>query len=324
MMPATRDICLMMSCVASRCGDGFTDPGRTPPEQCDDGNTTSGDGCSATCQTEMMTTPPTGFRITNLDLISPRIVVVPLFGCNDVTQTPTFGFSVNGELDTAIRPMSMGGDYDLHIVDVFRPLAPAMASTPSEIHFNPMCMEAPTPDSCGPAATPDIVTATAMNQSAGNCFVPIAADVNTRAGTPAAYVPGANTVGAPCFVTNEQTIMVTLAGIVIPLQRARFAATYSGTPPTRLITGVVTGFLSDRAAADIILPATLPVVGGDPLYEHLQAGNRTTTNSMGATIADGCNVGGGTSEDDGDFNGATRGFWFFLNFEAELVTWTGP
>ena len=30
------------------CGDGFRDPG----EQCDDGNTVSGDGCSATCQLE--------------------------------------------------------------------------------------------------------------------------------------------------------------------------------------------------------------------------------------------------------------------------------
>src|SRR5262249_35967116 len=30
------------------CGDGSVDPG----EQCDDGNTISGDGCSATCQTE--------------------------------------------------------------------------------------------------------------------------------------------------------------------------------------------------------------------------------------------------------------------------------
>ncbi|HEU0032639.1 MAG TPA: DUF4215 domain-containing protein [Kofleriaceae bacterium] len=33
------------------CGDGHVDPG----EECDDGNTTSGDGCSATCEIE---TPP--------------------------------------------------------------------------------------------------------------------------------------------------------------------------------------------------------------------------------------------------------------------------
>jgi cysteine-rich repeat protein len=39
---------------AHYCGDGVVDTG----EQCDDGNTTSGDGCSSTCQTE--TVPETG------------------------------------------------------------------------------------------------------------------------------------------------------------------------------------------------------------------------------------------------------------------------
>ncbi|MBA3465143.1 MAG: DUF4215 domain-containing protein [Deltaproteobacteria bacterium] len=36
------------------CGDHFVDAG----EQCDDGNTASGDGCSATCMTEMNPPPP--------------------------------------------------------------------------------------------------------------------------------------------------------------------------------------------------------------------------------------------------------------------------
>ncbi|HJQ83579.1 MAG TPA: myxococcus cysteine-rich repeat containing protein, partial [Candidatus Binatia bacterium] len=34
--------------VAAVCGDGLAQP----PEECDDGNTTAGDGCSATCQLE--------------------------------------------------------------------------------------------------------------------------------------------------------------------------------------------------------------------------------------------------------------------------------
>ena len=43
--PATRDICVASTCVASRCGDTFVDDG----EHCDDGNTTSGDGCDNDC-----------------------------------------------------------------------------------------------------------------------------------------------------------------------------------------------------------------------------------------------------------------------------------
>ncbi len=52
MMPATRDICRMGMCLASRCGDGYRDAGAMPAEQCDDGNTMNGDGCSATCTVE--------------------------------------------------------------------------------------------------------------------------------------------------------------------------------------------------------------------------------------------------------------------------------
>ena len=37
-----------VSCRIPRCGDGFF----TPNEQCDDGNTRTGDGCSATCRAE--------------------------------------------------------------------------------------------------------------------------------------------------------------------------------------------------------------------------------------------------------------------------------
>jgi cysteine-rich repeat protein len=40
------------------CGDGTVDPG----EECDDGNTTSNDGCSSTCETEEEYLPPTAPR----------------------------------------------------------------------------------------------------------------------------------------------------------------------------------------------------------------------------------------------------------------------
>ena len=47
-----------MSC-AVRCGDGLVGTG----EQCDDGGTVGGDGCSATCQTEAAGSCPTGMRL---------------------------------------------------------------------------------------------------------------------------------------------------------------------------------------------------------------------------------------------------------------------
>lgn len=326
--PATRDICRTSACVASRCGDSFVDTGASPPEQCDDGNTSPGDGCSPTCQTE--TVGPTAFRVTSLDLISPRIVYnVPLRGCRDLTETPTdipFSgpFSVNMALQDEID------SYGLNIVSLFRPLAISSATSPLDVHFDSACAAGTPRDSCGPDATPDIVMTTANNMTTGTCFTPVAADVNTRAGTPAAYSPTVNTVGGPCFVTDETNLSVTFevsgSPLVVPLQRARIAATYSGTPTDRLVTGVVTGFVTDRVAADTTI--TLDFVGTVRLYQLLQAGNRATTNTAGMTVNDTtCNLGGGAMEDDGDTitsGGATvRGFWFFLNFEGEVVDWSG-
>jgi cysteine-rich repeat protein len=50
--------------AATMCGDGIVDSG----EQCDDGNTTPGDGCSASCQTEGGPGPnPVGGMIVPID-----------------------------------------------------------------------------------------------------------------------------------------------------------------------------------------------------------------------------------------------------------------
>lgn len=305
MMAGTRDICRSGVCAASRCGDSFVDTGATPPEQCDDGNALSGDGCSATCQTEMVM--PTGFRITNLDLVSPRIVASVLF-CIDATG------QVNGLIDDEI-----GMNYSLHIVDVFRPLNPAAAVTPAEVHFNAACDAAPTPDACSPDAMPDTIMSNANNRSAGTCF--------TADSTLVGPYSGLSSATAPCFVTDEVTLTVSLSGISIPLQRARVAATYSGTPVNRLINGTVTGFLTEVAAADLVLPSDIAIVGGDRLYQHLRGGNRAVRDSMGTSINDGC--GGGDDADLLDPSmpmSATnpRGFWFFLSFQADRVTWTEP
>ncbi len=318
--PGTRDVCnATMMCVRSRCGDGILDAGAAPAEQCDDGNTSNGDGCSSTCTMEMAV-PPSAFRVTTARLISPRIVAsIPFGGCQDLTDNcaRVFGScandSVNTLLQTAIDPMASGGDYSLHIVELFRPLNPAAASTPTEVHLNPVCMEGP-PQSCGPDATmPDVIMGTAMNMTSGTCYMPVADEVNDPGR--AAYTPTANTVSGPCYLASLPTLTITISGIAIPLTDATVAATYSGgSPPTTLVSGVVSGFLSEADARAVTLPSDLPVIGGDSLFEHLQAGG-----AMGS----GCNVSGGRAEDDRDMNGATRGFRFFLNFTGNAIGWTG-
>ncbi|HET9993200.1 MAG TPA: DUF4215 domain-containing protein, partial [Kofleriaceae bacterium] len=43
------DVCIVGMAKVPRCGDGFVDPG----EECDDGNTFSGDGCTDKCIDEL-------------------------------------------------------------------------------------------------------------------------------------------------------------------------------------------------------------------------------------------------------------------------------
>ncbi len=50
--PALTPATCNADCTPSSCGDHKVNRFATPAEQCDDGNTTSGDGCSSTCQLE--------------------------------------------------------------------------------------------------------------------------------------------------------------------------------------------------------------------------------------------------------------------------------
>ena len=313
MRPATRDICRTGACVLSTCGDGFVDTGAAPPELCDDRNMVDGDGCSAACQLEMQ-----AFRITQLSLVSPRIIVGGGGFCLDVTDLAMGG--INGTLANRLQPVSAGGLYTLHLVGRVAPYALAMGSSPIELHTNASCVEAPMPDACGPAAMPAVTSSVAHGRGSGTCFVPVAADVDPRAGMPAMYSPGIDTVSAPCFATDPADLTLPIGGDV-PLQQASLSLAYGTAAGT--FVGVLTGFLPESVAADLPAPVVFGASTG-VVYSHLQAGGRTATDSAGATVASACNLGGGVAEDDEDSDGGTPGFWFFFNVQAELVTWTGP
>ncbi len=57
---ATGDVCYRVACLTPGCGNGVRERG----EQCDDANTTSGDGCSATCVLEANMMPETEINDT--------------------------------------------------------------------------------------------------------------------------------------------------------------------------------------------------------------------------------------------------------------------
>jgi cysteine-rich repeat protein len=274
------------------CGNGVVEAG----EQCDDGNTNNNDTCTNACRLG-----PTAFRFNTLSLRDPHVFVSVVF-CLDVTDTQVAGFSVNSAIQKSLQndnDMPPDGKLDLSPTIVFRPLTQTNAATTALDFYFADCTSPMATTSCAPGTTaPASVTATVA--SAGTCLAPFT-------GTTHPYTPAITKPTGPCFASSATTITLTLAGIPITLHDARIAATYSGSPATNVVNGLLEGFISETDANATILPSSLPLVGGQPLSSILAGG-----------------TGSCQSSSDKDVDNGVTGWWFYLNFTAPKVPWTDP
>ncbi|MGE5319217.1 MAG: hypothetical protein ACM3KD_03455 [Hyphomicrobiaceae bacterium] len=250
--------------------------------------------------------PPVVFRIDSLALRDPHVFVLVLISCNDVTNPPgVLGFSVNGQITTQITTdADMNGLLDLSLLALFRPLSqPPLAGADVEI----ATADCTTPlggEVCSPDANPPQST-TYANQSSGVCLTPLAG--TTGPNNSGSYSPAITTSAAPCFSTTPVTVTFPFGVFTIPLQNVRASATYVGDPAGQLIDGLMFGFLSETDADAILLPSTLPLIGGQPLSKQLPGGS-------GSCAAH-------TAKDIGPLG--QPGWYFYLNYTAHQVTWTG-
>lgn len=260
--------------------------------------------------TETINAPPSAYRIDSLFLRDPH-AFISLFGgpCNDATDPPgIFGLSVNnliaGPLNSDSQP---DGLLDLNVLAIFRPLVqPPGFNSIFEIRTAD-CTVPVGSEVCSPGANPVGPIAPYVNQNAGICLQTIAG--TTGPGNVGAYTPAVTLSNAPCFRVDPIDITFPFGVFTIPLQQVEASATYVGGPATSLIDGTLVGFLSETAADAIILPASLPFVGGQPLSSFLAGGT-------GA-----CPV--FSDKDIGPAPAFETGWYFYLNFTAHLVTWTG-
>ncbi|MEZ4335246.1 MAG: DUF4215 domain-containing protein [Sandaracinaceae bacterium] len=312
----TGDGCCPSGCTSSTdadctatCGNSIVEAGET----CDDGNTTAGDGCSATCQAE-----PVAFRFTDLDLMDPHpFATAPFLGCTDVTNLSLFGVEgINPLLQTNIRtddPMDADMFLDLSITHVFEPFAQRAGSTsPSRLTF---------PDCTGPYASPpgpgmmctlpagaSATTATATNMGAGTTCLDILTGT-VRPYSPAITVPTAPT-GSTCYVADAGTVTFDLGGIPITLEEASIAGVWFGNPAQSIRNGLIRGFMSEATADATMIPAGLTGIAsidGQPLSSLLRGG---TGNCRDAAPRAG----------DTDTNASgVRGWYFYLSFSADRI-----
>jgi hypothetical protein len=240
---------------------------------------------------------PTAFRFVDLDLRDPH-VFVSFLGCRDVTDTPFFGFSVNGQIATSIGTDSdADGLLDFSPLVVFRPLDPATETGAADVLTGACTAADPSTCSAGDATVASVAV---TNTATGACLAALE-------GTTGNYTPAITSPTDACFSTSTATLQLMLAQIPITLSNAQVAAEYSGDPATGLVDGLLRGFISEADADATVLPATLPLVGGRSLSSLLPGG-----------------TGNCSTRNDKDTVDGVTGWWFYLNFTAQQWAWTDP
>lgn len=245
----------------------------------------------------------TCFRIDSFILRDPHIFF-NFFVCVDVTDSnggipgvPAGG--VNSLLQTALTTDGDGdGFIDAAPVLLFRLFDQSAAGGAVEVASGRFPAATPNTGDLQPGTLRAPTTMT--NVAAGTLLTPLP-------GTTKPYAPAITTPSGPGFVTEPVSYTVTVGAITLPLDGFRLAATYSGNPATALTNGLGMGFLSESTAQSTMID--LGAFGTVPLASLLPGGQ-----------------GGCSSADDRDTgpDGQTSGWWFYLNFTAQVVTYTGP
>lgn len=242
-------------------------------------------------------------RFTDLDLRDPHLFL-SLVGidCNDFTDDPLplgAGPSFNQTLaDSLTLDGDMDGFLDLSPLLLFRPLDPIGQGQQVDVQ-NGLCTAPLASTVCAPdpLSPPEVTTYDTL--AAGTCLEPVV-------GTTSGYSPAVPTPAGPCFVTEVGTFTFDFNGVPVTLEDAQIAASWTGSPVTATESGLIRGFLSETAATTILLPAELPIVGGQPITVLLPGGSGN------------CAAG-----DDRDTHLGEIGWWFYLEFSSNDVDYFG-
>jgi hypothetical protein len=232
---------------------------------------------------------PVNYRFTSLYLRDPH-VWVSFIGCADITAT-----TVNAQLQTNIQTDGNGdGFYDLSYLQRLYPLDENDGAVGASDFGSANCSI--TTGACAADGSLPLLSMYTSHVT-GQCLGVIA-------GTTAhVYSPTVTAASAPCFATSPASVTLNLGGIPVTLQNARIGATYSD--PTHLTNGLLSGFISEADANNIILPATLLLIGGQPLSAVLPGGS-----------------GNCAAFSDKDVIGGVTGWQFYLNFDATRVNYS--
>jgi hypothetical protein len=276
--------------AGSAGGAGAAGKGST---QTPDAGVTRPDAGKAAGATDAGAAPITALRVTSLLLRDPHFFLSGM----DITDMPFLGQSVNGSLIQNGLTMDYDGNgfVDVSFLVLLQPLAPTAATAHLQLIDGNCDVKSPT--HCAPKPQPGLnASFTIENRAQGACLEPVAGT------TTAGNTPPVSTPMGPCFVTMTPTdLTIVLGGISIPMTQASLAATYAGTPPSKLMTGLISGFVTKTKAMQALLPDYLGVpLAGTPLSDYLHTADADKAQSP-------------NGED---------GYWLYVNFTAEPIMYT--
>lgn len=248
--------------------------------------------------------PADVFRMSDLDLRDPHVYIdLPFIGCFDFTDQPLplgLGPSFNQQLAAAITEDSEpDGFLDASLLLEFRPFD-ELASALRLDFGSGLCTAPMAGTSCAPDPASVPQTTTYDGVAAGNCLTPVAGTIYPP------YTPEIASPTAPCFVSAARRVVFNLNGVGLPLSELELAGEWTAIPVARFVNGLMRGFLSEADAATVLLPPALPIVGGQPISVLLPGGS-----------------GNCAAHDDRDVQNGVSGWWFYFNFPADAVLWTG-
>ncbi len=233
------------------------------------------------------------FLITDVDLRDPHTYVKNIL-CLDFTDASIGDYSVNDAIQKALQGDSNSdGRLDDSLLLLFKP------DGSLDMLFEPYCTAPLDTASCTKAYARVYPTTFSISQT-GTCL-------SSLPGTTRPYSPAISFPKSPCFSSGTLSAVVNFCGNAITLQDVSVAGTLVGNPPVSILNGMLRGFLTEATADAILLPASMPVVGGLPTSALLPGGKGNCASHSDVDILDG-----------------VRGWWFYLNFTASKVPYQTP
>lgn len=248
---------------------------------------------------------PDAFRVLDLDLRDPHVLInVPGFGCVDFTDDDLpagLGPSFNDSLQTAISTDGDGNGFlDFSFVLGFRPFEETALDLRIDAGCG-LCTEPQATTTCDWDFTVAIPRTTTYDSlTSGLCL-------DALPGTTSGYIPAVEATVAPCVVTDVglvPIVILVLNGSPMILEEGQVSGSLVGNPVFRLEDGLIRGFLSEQAAAAIVLQGP--------------NGNNIGLNSLLPGGQGNCAAG-----DDRDMFGGESGWWLYFELVAETVSFTG-